>query len=98
YCRGGGHGRAYEVCPAIATLSPLEIAVARRCATLSRLQYVRVHSQTHRTTRLAPFETCVDKNAIDAALFGFALYCLRTGNDHRLHAACYSISFYHTRR
>src|SRR5437764_13556656 len=95
---GGGHHRADQVRASASPLSAFKVSIAGRGATLARLQDVRVHSQTHRTAALAPFKTCVEKDAIKPFGFGGALDCLRAWHNHRPHILIDPIASHHTRR
>src|SRR5215475_2942056 len=42
-------------------LPPLEVAVRRRGAALTRCQLIRIHTKAHRAAGEAPVRTCVDE-------------------------------------
>src|SRR5687767_13464294 len=81
-----------------AALPAFEVSVARRSATLARLQYVSVHSQTHRTSCLAPFKTRFAKDSIETFALGSLLDLLRSGHNHRADRRIDAITFHNTRR
>src|SRR5215510_14528131 len=71
---GGGHHRTDKMCAAATSLTTLEIAIARRGATLARLQDVGIHSQTHRASGLAPFKTRITEDPIETFALRFFLH------------------------
>jgi hypothetical protein len=74
--RRRGHHWTNEMRPAATALTPFEVPITRRRATLTRLQNVGVHSQTHRTSSFAPFESGFTKNSIEPFRLRFALNLL----------------------
>ena len=82
-CGGGGHLRADEMGARARALAPLEVAVAGGGAALAGGEDVRVHAQAHGAAGLAPLESRIEKDAIQALLFGLCLDGLRAGHDHR---------------
>src|SRR5262245_42405717 len=68
-----------------ASLTSFKVAVARRSTTLSRLQYVGIHSQTHRTASFTPFESRFTEDFIESFLFGCLLDFLGARHDQRIH-------------
>src|SRR5256885_11707748 len=70
-CRRRRHHGTDEMRAAATPLAPFEVAIARRCATLARLQNVGIHSQAHRAASFTPFKTCRAEDAIQT----FALRC-----------------------
>src|SRR5581483_8884223 len=78
----GGHGGAHEVRTSSASLASFKVAVARRGAPLAGGKNVRIHAETHGTSRLPPFETGFAENAVETFFLGARLDPLRSGNDH----------------
>src|SRR5437660_12484289 len=68
---------------ASASLSSFEVAVAGRSTTLTGLQNVRIHSETHRTSRFTPLESGIEKNPIQTFGFRGMFHALRTRHNHR---------------
>src|SRR5947209_1376082 len=62
-----------------------EIAVRGRGAALARGDEIAVHADAHRAARLAPFETGVAEDAVEAFGFRRELYLRRAGYDERRH-------------
>src|SRR5437870_1500143 len=83
-CRGGGHDWADEVRAAVAALASFKIAVRRAGAAFVRRQNVGVHADAHAAARIAPLETGVGKNFVEAFFFRGGLDSARAGNDERL--------------
>src|ERR1043165_10203404 len=81
-----------------ASLPPFEVAIARRRATLARLKYVGVHSQTHRAPRLAPLETRFGKDAIEPFALRRVLHVLRTRDHHCTHRRADPVTSHDARR
>ena len=67
------HLRTDEMCPSALALSALKIPV--RCARtpLTRHQDIRVHAETHATTRLTPLKACFTENLVQAFRFRLSL-------------------------
>src|ERR1700722_2691151 len=68
--------------PPPAPLPPFKITITRRSAALPRLQNIRIHSQAHRASRLAPLEPRILKNPMKAFLFRGPLHALRSRYHH----------------
>src|SRR6266404_327006 len=85
-CYGGcgGHYGAYQVRAAVFALAALEIAIGGAGAALVRRQDVRVHSDAHAATGIAPLETGGRENFIEAFFFGLRFDAARAGHDQRL--------------
>src|SRR5690242_17937007 len=83
---------------AAAPLASFEVAITRRRTTLARLQDVRIHSEAHRTTRLAPLKSRFAKDAIESFAFRRALHLLRARHHHRIHRRTDTITLHHARR
>src|SRR5215472_8167263 len=64
-------------------LATFEVAVARRRATLARLEPVGVHRQAHRTSRFAPLEAGALEDLIEPFALGLLLHEPGSGDDHR---------------
>src|ERR1700716_57132 len=64
--RRGGHLRGYEVGPAAAPLTSLEVSVGGRRAALPGLEEVGIHAQAHRAARGPPVEARLAEDAIQA--------------------------------
>src|SRR6266446_9206875 len=69
---------------ASATLTALEVSIRSRRAPLTRLKDVRVHSETHATTRLPPIKPCLSEDPIESLQLCLLLDLLRTRHDHRV--------------
>ena len=61
------------------TLPPFEVAVRGRSAALPGLQHIVVHAQAHRTPRIAPLESRVQEDAVQAFFFRGTFHGGRTG-------------------
>ena len=73
-----------------AALAAFKVAVAGARGAFLGCQLVGVHCQAHRTPWFAPVESGVDKDAIQAFLFGLQFYGMAARHHHRpfdLHAA-----------
>src|SRR5205807_190670 len=81
---GGGHDRADEVRAAVFTLPTLEIAVRGAGAALMRRQNVGVHADAHAAASVAPLETGVAENFVEAFFFSLRLDAARAGDNQRL--------------
>src|SRR6266481_190880 len=77
------HRRAYQMRAPTGTLTALKVAVRRRGATFAGFQTIGVHRQTHGTTRLAPLETGLGKDTVQALGFRLALDQSGTRHDER---------------
>src|SRR5690242_18094010 len=75
--------RTDQVRTPASSLPPLEVPVARRRAALARQENVRIHSQAHRATRLAPLETSVTEDLIEPFRFRLPFHPLRPWNHER---------------
>src|SRR5213594_2895387 len=69
-----GHGRAHQMGAPAAALAAFEIAVRGRGTTLAGLELVGVHRQAHGTAGLAPFETSLEEDPVEAFLLGLVLH------------------------
>src|SRR6267142_2075505 len=81
-----------------APLPPFEVAIASRSATLTRLQNVRIHSQTHRASRLTPLESRVEEYSIQPFLLRRPLHRLRSRHHHGSDLRADVMSLRHPRR
>ncbi len=81
-----------------ASLPTFKIPVAGGGAALARLQNIRIHSQAHRASRFAPFESRIQKNLMQAFLLRRALHRLRSRHHHRSHICIYMMAASHARR
>src|SRR6266851_800031 len=70
---GRGHGGAGEMRASARPLATDEVAVGGRDAPLAGCDGVAVDRQAHRAARLAPFETGVEEDAVEALGLGLAL-------------------------
>src|SRR5664279_6271388 len=70
-----------EVCAAFPALAAFEVAVAGRSTPLFGSQYVRIHAQTHRASRLAPLRASFLEDAVESFLFGSLLHRFRARNN-----------------
>src|SRR5688500_1327241 len=99
YCRCGGHGRAHQVGAASWPLPAFKVAIGGRSATFTRFKTVIVHRKAHRTSRLAPFKSCVAEYPVQPLLLRLVLDQARTRHDHRkLDVFCNMPAFYDFRR
>ena len=64
--RGRRHDWTYQVRTAIPPLPPLEIPIRRAGAAFMRRQHIRVHSDAHAAPRVAPFQTRIEENLVEA--------------------------------
>src|ERR1700722_333052 len=96
--RCSSHHRTHQMGPSAAPLPAFEIAVAGRGATLPRLQNVRIHSQAHRASRLAPLKSGVLKYPVQPFLLGYTLHRLRARYHHRPNFRTHVMSFRNPRR
>src|SRR5579872_5971158 len=83
-CGSGGHERADEMGASVFSLAALEIAIRRAGAALVRLKNVVIHADTHAASSIAPFESGVAENFVEAFGFGLCFHAARAGNDERL--------------
>src|SRR6266571_9488965 len=81
---GSGHDRADQMRAAVLALAALEVAIRGAGAAFVWRQDVRVHSDAHAASRVAPLEAGFAKNFVEALFFGLRLDAARTGNDQRL--------------
>jgi len=81
---GCGHNRADEVRAAVLALAALEIAIAGAGAALVRREDVGVHTDAHAAAGVAPLETGVAENFIEAFFFRLALNASGARDDERL--------------
>src|ERR1019366_7934625 len=58
-----------QVSPAFSALAAFEVAVAGRSAALLGGEYVGIHAETHRASRLAPLRARIFENAIESLGF-----------------------------
>src|SRR4051812_27634828 len=84
--RGGDHLRAHQMSAAAGALAALEVAVRRRGGALSRTQLVGIHGEAHRASRLAPLESRVGEDAVEAFLFRLLLDQTGARHDQRANA------------
>src|SRR5256884_2235599 len=80
----GGHYRAYEVRAAVFALAALEITVRRAGAAFVGRQDVGVHADAHAAAGVAPLETGVAENLVEAFFFGLRLDAAGAGDNQRL--------------
>jgi hypothetical protein len=78
------HGGRNEMGAALEALAALEVAVRGRRATLLGLELVRVHGEAHRAARLAPVESGLDEDLVEALGFRLLLHDPRARDDHRV--------------
>src|SRR5208282_634775 len=79
-----GHHRADEVRAAALALASFEISIRRAGRAFAARQYVVVHADAHAATGVAPFESRVAENFVEAFFFGFNLHNARPGHHQRL--------------
>src|SRR5215210_3720458 len=75
-CRGHGHGWTHQMGAPSSALTALEISIGCRRATLTNAEYVFIHAQAHRTTRIAPLEAGVGKDSIQSFALRSSLHLL----------------------
>src|ERR1700692_3803982 len=78
------HRRRHQVGATLKTLAALEIAVRGRGAALFGVELVGIHRQTHRAARLAPVESGLDEDLVEAFGFRLFLHESRARDDHRI--------------
>ena len=81
--RGCGHDRAYQMCPAVLPLAAFEIPVRSAGGSLAGREYVRIHGEAHAATCIAPFESGVTENLVEAFGFRLRLDGHRAGHHQR---------------
>ena len=81
---GGGHYWADEMRAAVFALAAFEIAIAGAGAAFVRRQDVGVHPDAHAAAGVAPLETGVAENLIEAFFFRLALNAAGAGDNQRL--------------
>ena len=84
YGCGGGHDWAYQMGAAVSALAAFEIAIGGAGAALMRGEDISVHADAHAAACVAPLETSVGENFVEALGFGFGLDAARAGNDEGL--------------
>ncbi len=82
------HGGTHQVGPASRALAPLKVAVGAGGAAFAGAQYIVVHGQAHRTSRLQPFEPGRKKDAVEPFGFRRAPHAARPRHDHRANTRC----------
>ena len=60
------HLRTNEVCSSSLTLSTLKVPIRRARTPFARHQDIRIHTETHTTTRLTPFKPRLTENLVQA--------------------------------
>ena len=70
---GGSHGGADQMGTTPGALATLEIAIAGRGATLTRLQSISIHGQTHRAAWFTPLESSRLEDDVQTFAFGLFL-------------------------
>src|SRR5215471_1468090 len=81
---GCGHDRANEMRAAVAPLAALEITVGGAGAAFVRRQYVGIHADAHAAARIAPFESGLRKDLVEAFFFSSGFDAAGAGNDEGL--------------
>src|SRR6266576_5956352 len=81
---GSGHDRADQMRAAVFALTAFEIAVAGAGAALVGRKNVRVHANAHAAARVAPLETCLGKDLVEALFFRLRFDAARTRHNQRL--------------
>src|SRR3977135_2399641 len=79
------HRGAHQVSASSPSLASLEIAISRRGAPFSRREYIIVHRQAHRASRLTPFEAGVDQNCRHTLFLSLPAYRSGPRHDHGTH-------------
>src|SRR3954468_6846654 len=87
-----------QVRASAAALAAFEVAIRRRGTPLAGRELVRVHRQTHAAARLAPFETGILEDAVEALFFGLPLYESAARNNHGVDIAGHFVAVHDTRR
>ena len=75
------HLRTDEMRPSALTLSALKVPIRRARTPLTRHQDIRIHTETHATTRLTPFKPRLTENLVQT----FRLF---TASFHLSHIIC----------
>src|SRR2546429_3496155 len=73
------------MCASTTSLAALEVTIARRGAAFALFQGIAIHSDTHATARLAPFEASLTENVGNALFFRHTPHPHRTWHDHSSH-------------
>jgi len=81
---GGGHYGADEVGAAVFTLAAFEVAVGGAGAAFVGRKDVGIHGDAHAAAGVAPFESRVAKNFVEAFFFGLGFDAARAGDDQGL--------------
>src|SRR5258708_7548483 len=83
--RGGrGHHWTDQMGAAVAPLAAFKVAIRRAGAAFVRRQNVSVHADTHTAACIAPFESGIGENFVEAFLLGRGLDAARARNNQRL--------------
>ena len=82
-----GHGGTHQVSAASPSLSAFEIAIGCGCTSLTGLEDILVHAETHRATWVAPLEPRVGENLMQPFSFRCRFDGVRARHNHRTYAA-----------
>src|SRR5262245_39590371 len=77
------HSGTHEMSAAPDALTSLEIAVRCRSAALTRVKPIVVHGHAHGAASIAPLETGIQKDAIEALSLGLRAHAGRAWHDDR---------------
>jgi len=83
-CSGGGHYGANQVRAAVAALAAFKVTVGGAGAALVRRENVGVHADAHAAACVAPLESGVGENFVEAFFFRGGFDSAGAGNDKRL--------------
>src|SRR5260370_24744755 len=84
YRGGRGHHWTDQMGAAVAALAAFEIAIRSAGAAFVRRQNVSVHADAHAAACVAPFESGIGENFVEAFFFRGSLDAARTRNNQRL--------------
>src|SRR6266478_2436857 len=84
YRGGRGHHWTDQMGAAIAALAAFEIAIRSAGAAFVRRQNVSVHADAHAAACVAPFESSIGENFVEAFLFSGGLDAARARNNQCL--------------
>ena len=93
---GGGHHGADQMRAAAFALASFEIAIGSAGGAFAAGQNVVIHADAHAAAGVAPFETGVDENFIQAFFFGLRFHYARAGDgEGLLDVFCDMLAFDH---
>src|SRR5690554_1529305 len=89
------HRRAHQVGTPTKALTALKVPIGRGRTMLALPQLIGVHRQTHRATRITPFQARLDKDLVQTLLLRLRFHQSRTRNHHRLLQARRHLAAFH---